>query len=50
MTENETYGWECPWCGAVGFTPVEYDYGVDPESGYHDAGVRCSKCARKEVA
>ena len=37
---------QCPDCGSDNLDYREYDYGRDPETGYHDAGVRaiCQDC------
>ena len=36
----------CPQCGSEQLRPTRYDYGRDPETGYHDCGVRvvCLDC------
>ena len=35
----------CPYCGERGGRIFEYDFGVCSETGYHDAGERCTMCA-----
>jgi hypothetical protein len=37
----------CPECGSEEFFQRPYDFGRDPETGYHDSGVRatCHKCS-----
>lgn len=34
----------CENCGERGGEQRSYDHGVDPETGYHDAGNGCSLC------
>lgn len=34
----------CPNCGSTAGKPVPYDFGTDPETGYHDAGEGCTEC------
>lgn len=42
--EQSSETWECPMCGALGGEPVEWDFGIDPQTGYHDAGIGCTQC------
>ncbi len=35
----------CPYCGEVGGTIYEFDNGIEAETGYHDAGERCTICS-----
>ncbi len=35
----------CPDCGSTDFRAEEYDFGMDRETGYRDAGVRGICCA-----
>lgn len=34
----------CPNCGSITGQPRDFDFGVDPETGYHDVGEACSEC------
>ena len=34
----------CPHCGEMGGSPVDWDYGVDPETNYYDCGEGCTLC------
>jgi hypothetical protein len=37
---------QCPRCGSTAMTFHTLDFGVDPETGYHDQGdaYRCDEC------
>lgn len=36
-------------CGSSDVTPIEWDYGADSETGYHDAGMgyKCRACGER---
>jgi len=36
----------CPECGSLEIIIEEYDFGICPQTGYHDAGerFRCRRC------
>ena len=36
----------CPHCGETTGTPKDWDYGIDSETGYHDAGMGCTECVK----
>ncbi len=36
--------WECPECSGTTGKPVSFDYGIDPDNGYHDKGEGCTEC------
>lgn len=46
-TEQSAESWECPMCGALGGEPVEWDLGMDQETGYADRGTGCTQCVKK---
>lgn len=39
---------KCAWCGSTDIETVSWDFGVDPQTGYHDQGtaVVCRGCGR----
>jgi len=49
MDTQRTGTMNCPECGSVDFETWAYDYGIDPETGYIDAGVRakCLECGHE---
>lgn len=39
-------GYSCPNCGSTTGTPIDWDHGIDSDTGYHDAGMGCTECAK----
>ena len=48
MTDDDAT-MRCPECGSPEFSTLPYDFGIDRETGYRDAGVRakCRKCGHE---
>lgn len=38
--DKDRYEMSCPDCGSEDFRTEQYDFGMDPETGYRDSGVR----------
>ena len=49
MARNQFSQMRCPECNSENFVTAAYDHGVDPETGYHNAGVRacCLDCGHE---